>query len=92
MNPYDTCVANIIANGKQNTVACNFDDLKSSHVNPKFNDDFHKWLEKTCGSDDIGHVEASRGKLHKYLEMTLDHTEEGKPKINMSKYLGAMIS
>ena len=27
VNPYDTCVANIIINGKQHTVACHLDDL-----------------------------------------------------------------
>ena len=31
-------------------------------MDPKVNDDFHKWLEKTYGRDDIGHVEASRTK------------------------------
>ena len=61
MNPYDACVVNIMINGKQNTVAFNFGDLKSIHVNPKFNDDLRKWLEETCGSDDIGNLEASRG-------------------------------
>ena len=40
MNPYDTCVANRIVNGKQNTVAWHVDDLKSIHVNPKVKDDF----------------------------------------------------
>ena len=54
-------------------------------MDPKFNDDFHKWLEKTYGSDDIGHVEASRGKVHEYLAMTLDNTEEGRLKINIRK-------
>ena len=70
---------------KQNTIACNFYDLKSIHVNPKFNNDLHKWLDKTCGSDDIGHVEASRGKVHEYLAMTVDHTEEGRLRINIRK-------
>ena len=61
-------------------------------MDPKFNEDFHKWLEKTYGSDDIGHVEASRGKVHEYLVMTLDYTEEVKLNIDMRKYLGEMIS
>ena len=46
-----------MVNGKQHTVVCNIDDLKSIRVDPKVNDDFHKWLDKTYGSDDIGHVE-----------------------------------
>ena len=92
MNPYDACVANRIFNGKQNTVACNFDDLESIHLDPMLNDNFYKWLEKTYGSDDIVHVEASRVKVHNYLVMTLDYTEEGKLRIYIRKYLGAMIS
>ena len=44
------------------------------------------------GSDYIGHVEASCGKLHEYLLMTLDYTEVNKLNIHMRKYLGAMIS
>ena len=76
VNTYDACVSNTMVNGKQHTVACHVDDVKSNHVYPKLNDDFHKWLEKTYGSDDIGHVEASRGKVHEYLAMTLDYTEE----------------
>ena len=76
MNKYDACVANSMVNGKQNTVACHFEDLESIHLDPMLNDGFHKWLEKMYGSDDIGHVEASRVKVHNYLVMTLDYTEE----------------
>ena len=92
MNPYYAGVANRTVNGKQHTVAWHVDDLNSIHVDPKVNDDFQKWLEKMYGSDDIGHVEARRGKIHEYLAMTLDYNEEGKLKIGMRKYMDAMIS
>ena len=92
MSSYEACVANRIFNGKQHTVSWHVDDLKSIRVDQKVNDYFHKCLEKAYGSDDIGQVEASRGKLHKYLAMTLDYTEEGKLKIDMRKYLDAMIA
>ena len=92
VNPYDACVANRMVNGKQHTFAWHIDDLKSIHVDPKVNDDFQKWLEKNYGSDDIGHVEASRGKVHEYLAITLDYTEEGKLNIDMRKYLDEMIT
>ena len=92
MNPYETCVSNRIVNGKQHTVAWHVYYLKSSRVDPKVNDDFQKWLDKTHGSDDIGHVEASRRKVHDYLAMTLDYTEEVKLKIDMRKYLDTMIA
>ena len=75
VNPFDACVANIMFNGKQHTVAWHVDDLDSIHMDPKVNGDFQKWLEKTYGSNDIGHVDASHGKLHKYLTMALDYTE-----------------
>ena len=74
-----------MVNGKQHTVAWHVDDLKSIHVDPKVNDDFQKWLEKTYVSGDIGHVEESRGKVHEYLVKTLDYTEEGNLKIYMRK-------
>jgi hypothetical protein len=31
----------------QHTVVFHVDDLKSSHMDPKVNDDFAKWLEQT---------------------------------------------
>ena len=92
MNPYYAGVANRTVNGKQHTVAWHVDDLNSIHVDPKVNDDFQKWLEKMYGSDDIGHVEASRVKVHEYFAMTLDYTDEVKLNIDMRKYLDAMIS
>ena len=76
---------------EKHTVVWPVDDLKSIHVDPKVNNYFHKWLEKTYGSNDIGHVEARRGKVHEYLEMTLDYTEEGKLRIDIRKYLDAML-
>jgi hypothetical protein len=56
VNPYDMCVANRKANGKQQTVTWHVDDLKSSHVDSRVNDDFAQWCEKTYGSDDLGQV------------------------------------
>ena len=45
-NPYDPCVANKMVNGKQQTIQFHVDDLLSSHVNPKVNDNFAIWLNK----------------------------------------------
>ena len=85
-------MANRMANVKQHTVAWHVDDLNSSHVDPKVNDYFHVRLDKTYGSDDIGHVEESCGKLHEYLAMNLYYTEEVELKIDIWKYLDAIIS
>ena len=40
LNPYDLCVANKMVNGEQLTVCRHVDNLKSSHINPNFNDEF----------------------------------------------------
>jgi hypothetical protein len=41
VNPYDICVANRKVNGKQQTVTWHVDDLKSSHVDSRVDDNFH---------------------------------------------------
>jgi hypothetical protein len=90
VNPYDICVANRTMNGKQQTVTWHVDDLKSSHVDPKVNDDFAKWCEATYGSDDLGHVKVVRGKVHDYLAMIMDYTQEGALKVDMRYYIEGM--
>jgi hypothetical protein len=77
--------------GKQHTITWHVDDLKSSHVNPKVNDQFHKWLEQKYGDPKIGQVKAVRGKQHDYLAMVLDYGSPGKVKVNMTKYVKEMI-
>jgi hypothetical protein len=39
-NHYDPCVANRKVNGAAQTVKFHVDDLKSSHIDPKVNDNF----------------------------------------------------
>ena len=70
VNPYDPCVANRMINGKQHTITWHVDDLKSSHVDPKVNDDFFEWLKMKYASDEIGEVKAVRGHRHDYLACT----------------------
>jgi hypothetical protein len=59
INPYDPCVANLTVNGKQHTVTSHVDDIKSSHIDSKVNDDFLLWLEKMYGDKDIAPVKAT---------------------------------
>ena len=68
-NPYDPCVANRIVEGKQHTVRFHVDDLMSSHVDSRVNDQFLVWLNKKHGH--YGEVVATRGKVHDYLGMIL---------------------
>jgi hypothetical protein len=92
INPYDSCVANRVVNGKQHTVTWHVDDLKSSHVDPKVNDEFLKWLDKIYGDPKIAPVTATRGKIHDYLAMKLDFTTRGKLKVNMTEYVKSMVN
>jgi hypothetical protein len=78
-NPYDACVANRQVNNKQHTVRFHVDDLMSSHVDIKVNDEFERWLNKMYGAH--GAVKVTRGKIHDYLGMTFDFTTPGKVKI-----------
>ena len=91
VNPYDPCVANRMINGHQHTVAWHVDDVKSSHVDPKVNDNFHKWMQKHYGDPSINNVKVVRGKRHDYLGMVLDYSTPGVVKIDMNHYVQAMI-
>ena len=89
VNPYDPCVANKTINGKQHTLSWHVDDVKSSHVDPKVNDEFHKWLQKEYGQ--VKEVTATRGKVHTYLGMKLDYSTPGEVKIDMRDYVKHML-
>ncbi len=91
VNPYDPCVTNCIVNGKQHTISWHVDDLKSSHLDSKVNDQFLEWLEKTYASDDIGHVKAVHGKCHDYLAMILNFSIPDVLQVNMTPYVKSMI-
>ena len=88
-NPYDPCIANKMVNGKQQTIRFHVDDLMSSHVDKKVNDEFHKWMNKKYGM--YKDVTCTRGKKHVYLGMTLDFTRKGKVKIRMDDYVDRML-
>ena len=83
VNPYNPCVVNRMVNGKQHT---------ASHVDPKVNNRFIKWLEQKYAPDPaVGTIKAVRGKIHDYLVMTLDYSVKGQVlDINRAwAYLGA---
>ena len=89
-SPYDGCVATRTVNGKQHTIRFHVDDILSSHVDPRVNDKFEKWLVRTYGK--IGKVKTRRGKVHDYLGMEFDFTKEGEVMIKMFKYVERMIA
>ena len=88
-NPYDACVANKERNGKQQTVRFHVDDLMSSHVDSKINDEFETWLNKMYGAH--GKVKVHRGKIHDYLGMVFNFTTPGKVVVNMCDYVKGML-
>ena len=61
------------------------DDLKCSHKKKTVNDDFAKWLEKTYGQH--GKVKVHQGKVHEYIGMKLDYSEEKNLKIDIRDYV-----
>jgi hypothetical protein len=88
-NPYDPCVANKLVRSKQQTVRFHVDDLMSSHVDTKVNDKFLEWLNKFYGTH--GKVKGTRVKVHDYLGMVFDFSQEGKVMVDMSEYITNMV-
>jgi Reverse transcriptase (RNA-dependent DNA polymerase) len=88
-NQYDSCVANKTVNGKQLTVAWHVDDLKVSHVETKVVDEFLEQMEEEFGKETP--MNKSRGKVHDYLGMVLDFSNEGAVKISMVDYIKMVL-
>jgi hypothetical protein len=91
LNRYDMCVANRIVEGKQHTVVWHVDDMKTSHMDTKVNDEFLEYLRSKYEDKEIGLLKASRGKVHDYLGMKLDYSVKGEVKISMTDYVKKMI-
>jgi len=87
-NPYDSCVANRIINGKQHTIRFHVDNLMSSHKDKKVNDEFLQWLNTKYG--DLGKVTATRANIHDYLGMKFEYGNK-EVKINMIEYVTNML-
>ena len=87
-NAYDGCVANKLVYGKQFTIRFHVDDLMSSHVDPRVNTKFLKFLNKKYGQH--GKVESTRGNVHEYLGMKL-RFEKGKLEVDMIDYVVGML-
>jgi hypothetical protein len=95
LNPYDSCVANKMVDGNQLTICFHVDDCKISHKNPMVVNDFIVWLKRNNESifeDGSGKMAVSRGKVHKYLGMTLDYTTRRQVKITMLDYIDEILA
>jgi hypothetical protein len=85
VNDYDECTFNSMIDGKQCTIQFHVDDLKISHVKQSVLDDVIDKLNNEFGT--IKKLAASYGKVHEYLGMTIDYSEDGKVKLTMYDYL-----
>jgi hypothetical protein len=95
LNPYDFCVANKTINSKQCTIVWHVDDLKISHVDPTAVTTILGLLDGRYGQEIVRGKRApitfTRGKIHDYLGMTLDYTEDGVVKIDMRDHVNKIL-
>jgi len=92
--PYDPCVWNRVIFSKQMTICFHVDDCKISHLDPKVVDYTIAWLRNEYESvftDGSGMMKVARGKVHKYLGMTLDFTTSKTVKVTMLEYVDEII-
>ena len=73
----------------QHTVRFHVDDLWSSHVDPKVNDEFLVWLNQMYGK--MGEVTAVHSKKFDYLGVNYDLSEPGVLKMDMIQYMKGMV-
>ena len=95
INLYDPCVANKMIDGQQMTICYHVYDCKLSHRRSKFNDRMIKWLRQeyeSISEDGSGNMTVTRGKVHKYLGLTLDYTVRGQVHITMIDFLEELIT
>ena len=88
-NPYDWCVINKMINGKQFTILWHVDDLKLSHEDPNVVTQVLEMINNRYGKEVP--ITVMRGKVHDYLGMVLDYTEEGRVKISMNQYVNEIL-
>ena len=69
-NEYDWCAMNNIIDNKQCTILWHIYDLKTSHVDPAVVSSFLVYIDAEYGK--IAKMTITRGKVHKYLGMTID--------------------
>jgi hypothetical protein len=95
INPYNPCVANKIVDGTQMTICFHVDDCKLSHHSSRANKNMVDWLRQEYESifeDGSGEMTVSRGRVHKYLGMTLDYTVCSQVNISMFDYVDKIIN
>jgi hypothetical protein len=72
-------------------VTWNIDNLKSSYINLKGNNQFQSWLRQKYASNQIGEIKAVGSKKHNYFAITLNFTTLGVLNINMTQFVKKLI-
>jgi hypothetical protein len=90
INPYDRCVANKNINGTQCTILWHVDDLKISHIDQQVLENILDALNERFGKEQP--LTVTRGKVHDYLGMTIDYSEEGKVRFSMIDFIDGVLS
>ena len=85
MNDYDECTFNKMVNGTPLTIHFYVDDLKIFHVSQTAIDDAIDDLNVIFGKDKK--VSTSYGKVHEYLGMTIDWSDDNMVTFMMYDYL-----
>ena len=80
---------NKIIDNKQCTILWNFYDLKTSHVDPAVVYSVLADIDAEYGK--ISKNTITRGKVHKYLGMTIDYSSPGKVILSMINYIGKIL-
>ena len=89
INEYDWCVMNKIIYNKQCTILWHFNDLKTSYFDPAVV--FRVLSDIDTEYEKISKMTITRGKVHKYLGMTIDYSSPGKVIFSIIDYIGKMI-
>jgi hypothetical protein len=75
-------------------VCFHVDDCKISHEHPKVVDETIDWLRaeyENIFEDGLGDMKVHRGKVHKYLGMTLDFSHKGQCIVTMHNHLDGIL-
>jgi hypothetical protein len=76
------------------TVSFHVDDCKLSQESPQVINETIRWLKeeyKNIFEDGSGSMKVHRGKVHKYLGMTLDFSNKGQCVVTMFQYLDGIV-
>ncbi len=94
VNPYDPCVWNRDIKGKHMTICFHVNDCKILHLDPRVVDYTIAWLHeeyKSVFTDGSSKMKVARGKVHKYLGMTLEFATPKIVKVTMLEYVDEIV-